>query len=214
MKEFDLIPSSYRERIEKFHMLKLFAIGLLILFVTAGAALGAIQHIKRGTDLEIEKLTRIKEFTSKQRETLTLLKEQKQELDNKWQLLNGLRSATAPEDLFYAIDQSLSDLDIWFTGLKYERKEQRSKEEKFVETGYFVIITPTDENDSYAIGTTMTITGSAPNHSTLSRFVKNLLDQPSVNDAKVLETSQDSKDDNIFINFNIEILVNQQSYVG
>ena len=214
MKEFDLIPSTYRECIEKFRILKLFLGGLLVILITTGVALGAIQHIKRGTDLEIEKLTKIKEFTSKQRETLTALKQQKHELDNKWKLLKGLRSATAPEDLFYAIDQSLSNLDIWFTGLKYERKEQRSKEEKLVETGYFVIISPTDENDSYAIGTTMTITGSATNHSTLSKFVKNLLDQSSVNDAKVLETSQEKKDDDIFINFILEILVNQHGYIS
>ena len=209
MKEFDLIPSNYRAMIEKLRLLKLFSVGLAVFVLMTGIAVAAIQKVKSDTAVEIDKLTKVKEFTSMQRETLVILENEKSELDNKWQLLTGLRKTTAPEDLFYAIDLSLRDLAIWFSNLKYERVEQSSKEENLIETGYFIIISPTDENDSYAIGTTLTIAGSAANHSTLSKFVKNLLDQSSVSNARVLETSTDKRNKKKHINFTLEIIVNQ-----
>ena len=211
MKEFDLIPSNYRTMIEKLQMLKIFSIGIAVFVLMSGISFAAIQKAKSNASIEIEKLTRVKEFTSMQRETLTLLENEKIELDNKWKLLKGLRQTTAPEELFYAIDLSLRDLAVWFTNLEYERREQSSKEDNLVETGYFIIISPTDENDSYVIGTTLTVSGGAANHSTLSRFVKNLLKQPSVNDARVLETFTDKSRKQRHINFTLEIIVNQDS---
>lgn len=211
MKEFDLIPAGYRENIAKLRLLKQFIVVLIALLVTTGVSFAAIQHAKNGAAIKIEKLTKVKEFTAMQRETLSLLESEKKDLDRKWKLLTSLRSAAAPEDLFHAIDISLRDLAIWFTHLKYERKEHNTKEDNLVETGYFIIISPTDENDSYAIGTTLTVSGSTPNHSTLSKFVKNLLDQPSINDARVLETSTDKRKESAHINFTLEIVVNQNS---
>ena len=212
MKEINFITEAYRENLAKLRVFKLSIIGIVIFLTITGASFAAITQVKNSTNKEIEKLTKVRELAKSQLDQLALLDKEKQDLDEKWNLLKGLRSTSAPEDLFYAIDLSLKDLDVWFTQLRYERKEHAASESEFIETGYFIIISPNKEKDSYAIGTTLMITGGSSNHSTLSSFVKNLLNQTSINDAKVLETSTDASAAVPHINFTLEIKVQSESY--
>jgi len=211
MNEIDLIPSNYREHIWKLRVFKLFAYIFIGLIITTGVAYGALGYVKRDTNTEILKLSEIKEITSQQRETLRVLRDEKKELDYQWALLNGLRTAVAAEDLFVAIDAAIQDVDVWFTNLKFQRAEVQIEEEKLVNTGYFIIVTPDDEKQSLAIGTKMLISGEAPNHSNLSSFVKNLLDQSEILDAKVLGTSSDKNTRSKSVKFNLEITVNLEN---
>ena len=95
--------------------------------------------------------------------------------------------------------------------MKFQRAEVQIEEEKLVNTGYFIIVTPDDEKQSLAIGTKMLISGEAPNHSNLSSFVKNLLDQSEILDAKVLGTSSDKNTKSKSVKFNLEITVNLEN---
>ena len=209
MKEFDLIPETYRIYIWKVKVVKeslLIMVGVLLIII---ATYSAIVHATQSTNAKIEKLTIVKEVTSKKQEELSKLQLVKKDLDSKWDLLNGLRSTPSPEDIFYSIDNALKDLDLWFTNLKYERTEYISEEDSFINTGYFVILSADNNKNTLSIGTKLLISGGAANHSTLSTFVKNLLAQPSVHNAKVLETSTQHVQKMAHINYVIEIIINQ-----
>lgn len=208
MNEIDLIPSDYRELLIKLRTLKVFGVIFLILILSTSAAYGALEYVKRGAQAEISKLSKIKEFTSQQREELRVLKLEKKQLEYQWMLLDGLRTAVVAEDLFVVIDNALHGVDVWFSSIKFQRNEIEIEEENTVHAGYFMIVTPSEEDQSLAIGTTMLITGEALNHSTLSSFVNNLIDQPEILDANVIETSSDKSRNSNIVKFNLVIIVN------
>ena len=208
MDEIDLIPSYYRERVVKLRLLKIFGFIFLCLGLLTGVAYGALEYVNRETKVEISKLSKIKEITSLQREELRLLKLEKKKLDYQWALLDGLRTAVAAEDLFIAIDNAIQDVDVWFSSMMFQRNEVEIEEKNIVHAGYFFIVTPNDEEQSLAIGTKMHIKGEALNHSSLSTFVNNLIDQSEILDAKVLETSSGNNRDSNIVKFNLSITVN------
>lgn len=208
MNEIDLIPAYYREQLAKLRTLKIFGFIFLCLILSTSVAYGALEYVKRGTNLEISELSKIKEITSSQREELRLLKHKKKQLDYQWKLLNGLRTAVAAEDLFVAIDNAIQGVDVWFSSMKFQRDEFEVEEENTVHTGYFLIVTPSSEDQSLAIGTKMLITGEAMNHSTLSSFVNNLIDEQVILDAQVLETSSNKNRNSSIVKFNLAITVN------
>lgn len=211
MSEIDLIPSSYRDQIWKLRILKLFGFITACLILTTGVAYGALEYVTRDTNSEISKLEKIKQITSQQREALSLLKEEKRELEYQWALLNGLRTAVAAEDLFVAIDAAIQDVDVWFSSMKFQRAEVDVSDQELINTGYFIIVAPGNESQSLAIGTKMLIAGEAPNHSTLSSFVKNLLDQSEILDANVLETISSRNASSTSVKFNLAITVNLEN---
>ncbi len=211
MNEIDLIPSTYREKIIKLQTLNIFGLIILCLVLSTGIAYGALEYVKRGTDLEISKLSKIKEITSLQREELRNLKLEKEYLDYQWVLLNGLRTAVAAEDLFVAIDKALQGVDVWFSGMKFQRNEVEIEKGNTIHTGYFIITTPSDDDQSLAIGTTMVIKGEALNHSALSSFVNNLIDQSEILDANVLETTSGKNNNSSAVKFNLSITVNLEN---
>lgn len=211
MKEFDLIPDSYRVYVAKLHIFKRAIIVLIIFIALSGLAYGAIEVAKRTTNEKIEILTLTNQVTQKQQQEFNDLQQVKQKLEGKWNLLNGLRSTPPPEDLLYAIDKALVDIDVWFTNLRFDRVERMLMKEEAVNTGYFIIINSDQDNESLSIGTTMVISGGAQNHSTLSTFVKNLLAQEIILDAKVLETSTTNKSK--YIDYVVEVVVNAEEKV-
>ena len=214
MDEIDLIPSNYRDLIWKLRTIKIFVFVFLVLIVMSGVAYGALEYVKHDASMEITKLSEMKAITSQQREKLLQLQAEKKELEYQWALLNGLHSAVAAEDLFIVIDTAINDVDVWFSVLKFQRAEYEVEEENIVNTGYFLIVTPGEEKQSLAIGTKVHITGEAPNHSTLSKFVNNLLDQPEILNAKVLETKVKNKRKASSVKFNLAITINLDEKVS
>jgi hypothetical protein len=213
MNEIDLIPVIYRENIWKSKILKIFSYVLITLFVLTGAVYGALEYVKRETVLEINKLSELKNITAQQRDSLNVLQDEKKGLNYQWTLLNGLRTAVAAEDLFVAIDTALKGVDVWFTSMKFQRTENEIEDQDTVKTGYFIIVSPEDKKELLAIGTKLFIAGGSPNHSTLSSFVKNLLDQPEILDAKVLETLSVNYMSDKYVKFNLAITINLNSKV-
>ena len=208
MNEIDLIPSSYREKVIKLRTLKIFGLIFLCVVLSTSIAYGALEYVKQGTNTEISKLSKIKEITSLQREELRNLKLEKEHLNHQWILLNGLRTAVAAEDLFVTIDKAIQDVDVWFSGMKFQRNEVEIEKGNTIHTGYFLITTPSNDDRSLAIGTTMLIKGEALNHSALSSFVNNLIDQSQILDAKVLETTSGKNHNSSSVKFNLAITVN------
>jgi hypothetical protein len=185
----------------------------LLLIIASGIAYGAIGVAKRTASEKIEKLKLTNEVSRQQQQAFNELQNVKKDLENKWNLLNGLRSTPPPEDLLYAIDNALIDIDVWFTNLRFDRIERVLQKEELVDTGYFIIVNSQQEDASLSIGTKMVISGGAQNHSALSIFVKKLLAQSIILDAKVLETSTANKNKSKHIDYVIEIIVNSREQV-
>ncbi len=213
MSEIDLIPNDYRERILKYRALKIFSYILVCLILTTGFAYGSLEYIKRETNTEVIKLSEIKKITTQQINNLQVLKNEKKSLDYQWALLNGLRTAVVAEDLFVAIDRAIQDVDVWFSSMKFQRIEHNIEGNANFYPGYLIIVTPGDEKISFAIGTTMTIEGEAPNHSTLSTFVNNLIDQTVILDANVIETTSSNNRKSNVVKFNLVITVNLENII-
>ncbi|MFK8026599.1 MAG: hypothetical protein AB8C40_00905 [Gammaproteobacteria bacterium] len=208
MKEFDLIPEDYRLRVVKLRIIKILLIVFVLLMVSTGIAYGAIELVKNNTSTKLDELKRINEVTRQQQDELRNLQSIKNNLNDQWELLNSLRSTPPPEELLMAIDRGLDDLDLWFTNLRFDRTEQITPRQDDINTGYFIIINSDSNKDSLSIGTKMVITGGSSNHATLSFFVKNLLSDSTILDAKVLETTTDRRSGHSHINFVLEIVVN------
>ena len=179
---------------------------LIILSVTYSAIVLATQD----AEIKIDQLNLIEDSKKQYRAKYTELLQEKETLQNKWKLLNGLRSTPLPEEIFTTIDDALEGLEIWFTNLNYNRTEQFTEKNKLVNTGYFIILN-TGDKETLSIGTKLLISGGAENHSSLSKFVKNLLVQEFIIDAKVLETSSDKNQRIRHINFVIEVVLNQEA---
>ncbi|MFK7816938.1 MAG: PilN domain-containing protein [Gammaproteobacteria bacterium] len=214
MSEIDLIPSLYRDQVWKIRALKIFGFIFICLFLIMSVSYGALEFVKNETKYEISQLSKIKEITAQQRNNLKVLREEKDALDYQWRLLSGLKSAVNAEDLFVIIDAAIQDVDIWFTSMIFQRAEVEMAEVNTVNTGYYLIVIPGEENQTLAIGTKMLITGEASNHSTLSSFVNNLLDQPEILDAKVLETSSNKNRDTRTVKFNLVVTINLEDKIS
>lgn len=214
MSEIDLIPSLYRDQVWKMRVLKTFGFVFICLLLIMGVAYGGLEFVKNETKYEIDHLSKVKEITAQQRENLKELREEKEALKYQLELLSGLKSAVNAEDLFVIIDLAIQDVDIWFTSLKFQRAEIEMTELNTVNTGYFLIVTPGQVNQTLAIGTKMLISGEASNHSTLSSFVSNLLDQPEILDAKVLETTSNKNRDTRSVKFNLAITINLENKIS
>ena len=214
MSDIDLIPSVYRDHVWKMRALKIFGLIFLSVLLIISIAYGALEYVKHETRSEISQLSKIKEITAQQRDNLRLLREEKNELAYQLTLLSGLRSAVEAEDLFVVIDAAIQDIDIWFASMKFQRAEIEVEKENIVNTGYFLIVTPGDDKQTLAIGTKMLISGEASNHSTLSSFVSNLLDQPEILDTKVLETSSSKNRKTRSVKFNLAITINLENKIS
>ncbi|MFK7794515.1 MAG: hypothetical protein AB8B89_04125 [Gammaproteobacteria bacterium] len=208
MKEFDLIPESYRLYLSKVKVFKVSLFVLIISIAASSIAFGAIEIVKQSANKKISQLKSANDVAQQQQKTLNDLQRVKNDLENKWNILNGLRSTASPEVLLYAIDHALLDSNVWFTNLRFDRTESSIQDEELVDTGYFIVIKTDNDKLPLSIGTKITIAGGAHNHSTLSKFVKNLLDQAVILDAKVLQTSTNNRDKHI--DYVLEIVVNSK----
>jgi len=210
VKEFDLIPEDYKERIWRLKIAKIFLFVLLCSLVSIMSTYGVIAYANQDIKKKIDKLNLIKEVNQQQQEEFNQLQQIKNEIDGKWGLLKGLRSTPPPEEVLSSIDTALRNLDVWFSNLQYVRTEHDSGEGKLFEEGHVYTVRINEDDSLLSIGSKLIITGGAANHSTLSLFVANLLTEKSILDAKVLETSTKHGKANNNINYTIEIIIKQE----
>ena len=209
MKEFDLIPDSYRNYVWMIQTMKIFFWSFICLLIFIIVAYSALVNAKQNANEKIDEYNQIKQLSQNQQAKLSELQAIKNNLNSEWKLLNGLRSTPPPENIIYAIDKALENLDIWFTQLNYQRTEQITENNKTVETGYFIIVQSDQNDQTLSLGAKLTIIGGATDHSTLSTFVKNLMTESTIIDARVMETTMQGQQDINHINYVVELIINQ-----
>lgn len=211
MADIDLIPADYRNRIWLQGRAKLFAALVASMLVITTLAFTVMEITTGKLENRIGELQKQQEITTQQRDAMVRLDKNKQDLEYQLSLLTSLRSGAAAPEMFAAIDRAMSDGDVWFEDWEFRRAGSNvvKKEEEISSNGYFIIL-PAGNNattdTAWKIETHMTIKGQAKDHSALSRFVRQLYNQPEIHNIKILNTSTAANKK--AVDFNLAVTVN------
>jgi cell division protein FtsB len=210
MNEIDLIPASYRRQLQFKRWLK--QTGLLLIMASllmVGAFVGLRTETQRIT-AQMQQLQSQKAISTQQRNELEQLTSRRQELTRQLNLLAGLRSGSAAEQMFLNVDRAMLSEGLWFTDWRFQRAGSvAEKAPKTVNSGYFILV-PADGKgaaEAWKIETHMTIQGQALDHAALSEFVSKLIEQPGIESVRVVKTELTSLYDLKLVNFSLDILV-------
>lgn len=211
MSDIDLIPQDYRARLWLQSRVKRTAAALVMMVIMAGVAFAVINYLLAQVDRDVSLLQKQQAITTQQREVLTQLNKQKKELEHQLELLMGLRSGASAAAMFIAIDRAITSGDIWFQNWQFQRAGTPvEKTAEPASNGYFIIMPASSDKNTAAwkIETHMTIRGQARDHSALSRFVRQLFEQPEIQDVRILNTSLATNRE--FVDFNLAVTVNSK----
>lgn len=192
MAEIDLVPAEYRHYLRVRRWLVTFASVFVLLVVAIGVGRVVVSQRVGAEKARIDHLRASKQVTLNQLGLIQTLHERKGAAEKRLNILGGLRGGPAAEKIFWTIDRALSG-NVWFRSWSFRRAgELVEVAPRAVETGYFIIV-PKEANQSqdkaWRLQTHMEIKGQARDHSALAEFVKRLLDQPEIEDVRVLNTS-------------------------
>jgi len=213
MGEVDLVPTSYRKRQLFGNWLKralfsLFSITLMLL-----AAFVFLRFETASIDKEVKHLQTQKSISAKQRRELELLNARKSELTQQLDLLAGLRSGAAAEQMFLTVDKAMAGDGVWFTNWRFRRAgTPTDKDPKTVNTGYFIVIPKGKKSreEAWKIDTQMTIEGESMDYAALSTFVSNLITQPEIERVRVVSTEQVRVRQTKLVRFSLDVVVSSQ----
>jgi hypothetical protein len=211
MNEIDLIPAFYRKRKLLTKWLKLALVMLTAMTVIIITVTLALRVYTEKLELELKQLQAQKMITSQQRSELEQLNVRRQALTQQLELLAGLRSGLAVEEILVTVDKAISKEDVWLINWMFRRAGTVvEKDTKTVNMGYFIVI-PNNERpeqeETWKIETNMKIQGQAMDHSALSEFVTNLVAQPEIQAVRVVRTDQFKLHGHKLINFSLDIVV-------
>ncbi|MCU7922712.1 MAG: hypothetical protein KZQ88_08425 [Candidatus Thiodiazotropha sp. (ex Dulcina madagascariensis)] len=211
MNEIDLIPAFYRKRLLFTRWLKQgFSTLMAITVVVVGAFL-ILRASTEEVEWQLKQLQSQKMISTQQRNELEKLNIRKKDLTQQLDLLAGLRSGSAAEQIFVTVDKALSKDNVWLTNWRFRRAGTVvDKDPKTVNMGYFIVIPNGErpqEEEAWKIETIMTIQGQALDHSALSEFVSNLIEQPDIQTVRVVRTDLISLNDHKLVNFSLDIVV-------
>ncbi len=214
MAEIDLIPEDYRRRVQQQSLLRRYALGLITLNVVIALVAFGFSRSVQSAQRQASELRTANAMTEQQQGQLEQLRTQREEFEQQWSLLRGLRAGAEVEDIFELIDRSLVGEDLWFSEWSFRRAGVVADgQPRGRETGYFVIV---DEQKQAAdpalkVETHMEISGQARDHQALSRFVRNLFEQPDVKDVSVQRTSQSSIGNLRIVEFDVTVILNSDA---
>lgn len=219
MAEIDLIPSSYRYWMWQRKLLKHSGVGLAVLLSIALIAF-AVLHWQTGSTLDrLQLLQSESRVSQQQQQRLQYLTTEKSSLERQWSVLSSLRGGTTVETLNVAIDSALDSSDVWFDSWRFKRRgsqitEQELEERRrigahIIEIAQASIAGRVGAKTLWSIETELALTGGAADHSALSAFVEDMLDEPRISDVKVLNTNINrSNEQQSSIQFELEVAVN------
>jgi hypothetical protein len=211
MNEIDLIPLFYRKRMLFTKWLKQAVLALMAATVVIVAGFLFLRATTEEIEGQLSKLQSQKKISTQQRNELEKLNTRKKGLNQQLDLLAGLRSGLAVEQILVAVDNALSEKSVWLTNWRFRRAGTVvEKDTKAVNTGYFIVIPNGErpqEEEAWKIETTMAVQGQALDHSALSDFVSKLIEQPEIQAVRVMSTDLVSMNNHKLVNFNLDIVI-------
>jgi hypothetical protein len=209
--EIDLIPTFYRKRLLFSRWLKQAVLALIAITVSVIVAFLLLRAYTEEIEGQLTNLQSQKKISTQQRSELEKLNTRKKGLSQQLDLLAGLRSGLAVEQIIVAVDKALSEKRVWLTNWRFRRAGTVvDKDPKTVNVGYFIVIPNGEkpqEEEAWKIETTMAIHGQALDYSALSEFVSKLIEQPEIQAVRVLSTDLISMNSHKLVNFNLDIVV-------
>jgi hypothetical protein len=212
--EIDLIPAGYRERLGLKRWIDGFGITLIALVILIGVVRVGLGYGIRAQERELETLRSAKAEALRQKAHLDQLSRQAQELQRRLTILGGLRGGVSAREMFPTVDRALSE-GVWFTSWEFRRAgELVEKDPETVNTGYFIVVPKqaADEPErAWRMQTHMEIHAHALDHSTLAGFVRRLVEQPEIEEARVLNTSTRHHGSPQIVDFDLVLVVNSRT---
>jgi Tfp pilus assembly protein PilN len=210
MAELDLVPSEYRRHQLLRRWLRLFALVFAAVIVLVAGARVFLARCVRAEQVRIEELRATKQVTLNQLALIEELHNRKSDAEKRLEILAGLRGGPAAEQMFVTVDRALGP-DVWFESLSFRRAgELVDVPPQTVETGYFIVVPKGQQQTqerAWRLNTHMEIKGQARNHSALADFARRLVDQPEIEDVKVLKTSLRQYTRAQLVNFELAVVV-------
>ena len=209
MAEIDLIPRDYRNRVYIFEWGRRLSVAMAVFLVLSIASYVVLNVSNRRVGENVAMLQQKQQTLSQDREALRALVEKRDRFRRQWDLLKNLRNGTAASRMFVIVDRAISSGDLWFVNWEFQRSgEMVELQPESVRDGSYIVLSDKTEQgpgQAWEIKTRMTIKGQARDHSALSRFVRQLYEQPEVQDVRILNTSF-VKTDSV-VNFDMVVVV-------
>jgi hypothetical protein len=217
MSEMDLVPRDYKQYLRVRGWLRKF---LLVYAVLIAASAGGRVALSLGTGSEnarIGQLRASKRVTLNQLALIQNLQARQSKAEKRLEILAGLRGGPAAERMFVTIDRALGG-DVWFHTWNFRRAgEIVEVKPQAVETGYFIVIPKNqkqDQDKAWRLDTHMEIKGQARTHSALANFVKRLIEQPEIEDVRVLNTTLRQYTRAKVVDFDLAVVVDSRPEGG
>jgi len=214
MHELDLIPASYRQRLQIQRWCSIFVLVLAAIVLAIGALKYLLAQQYGTLQSEIRGLQKEQQISILQQRQYNALLATEKKLHNRLEILEGLRGGPSIRQIFLVIDRVI-DADVWFQRWTFSREGKITPvKPKTVQTGYFIIIEDSAggnrERQAWQFRTHMEIQGQARNHTLFAAFVKRLLAQPEIEDVQVLQTKLHSFQDVQVVDFKIAVIVDNR----
>jgi len=218
MADIDLIPSDYRRSLALKKSLVKFAMACAGLIAVTFVSHIAVTKAVGVVQADVTKLQAQQKITTQQRNELTRWEGKKKSFEHQLALLQGLRSGAAAEKMFATIDRALEGNDVWFLSWEFQRAGEKVDEApKTVNTGYFIVVPASEgrkKTETWKINTHMSIKGQANDHAALSRFVRRLINQPEIQDIRILRTGLKDRGNSAIVDFEMAVVVNSGAVTG
>lgn len=187
---FDLIPESYRQRLQNRKRARLLIGAGLVIAAVGVSSWGLLAWSTANLNAEIADLEQRQVLSRQQQTQLTGMNETLAGLQRRWHLLEGLRSGMPAANVMSAVENALPQDQVWFTDWRFLRAGiVTSKQPDPRPPSYFIRIDSAEPIDQWQALTHMKISGQATDHEALSQFARALLGQPGVADVAVQRTS-------------------------
>ncbi len=212
---FDLIPDSYRARQQSGKRLRAFSACALFIGLCCVGAWGYLSWMTSSLNSDIAELERKQTLSRQQQSQLASLNDELANLQQRWHLLEGLRSGMPAAMVMTSVENALPADEVWFTEWRFLRAGiVTDKQPDPQPPSYFIRLDSAEPIDEWRALTHMRISGQARDHAALSDFARALLSQPGVADVAVQRTStkQARLDEPRLINF--ELAVHIRAEVG
>ena len=194
-------------------MLKLYGAGLLLVLLSIAGGKLWLSHAASELGDSLTSIEHSEQVTLKERGLADSLSAKQRRLERYSGVLNQLRDGVRAEQVFASIDQAVRG-DVWFRKWTFRRSGvSRKLAPETTRAGYFLVIAD-DGNDGdrvWRMDTHMEIAGRAWDHSDLAELVRRLVEQPIIEDVKVLRTTSRRLATDEVVDFDLAITVAQGS---
>ncbi len=210
MSEIDLIPTAYRRSLRLRSWTLRLALAVVALVAVVGTGKVGLSQAIRSEQREVDELRLAGRLALERRAKLEELSAEGAEIRRQLAILEQLREGIAAKQMFVVIDRAL-DGTVWFSNWKFRRAgEIVEREPEAVHVGHFIVL-PRKGKDGpervWRLRAHMEIHAQALDHSSLARFVRRLVEQPEIDEVRVLNTRVHTTAASPLVTFQLAVLV-------